>query len=69
LAGLARQLPWDAAARLGCVLAAQALAAAGPQTYRIDPQHLLHTAEQAYGAEAAGQLAPALSQPAAGGRP
>jgi adenosine kinase len=62
LAGLGRDLPLDAAARLGCVVAAQALAAVGSQTYRIDPSHLLRTAEHAYGTEAAEQLAPALEE-------
>ncbi|WP_210589283.1 carbohydrate kinase family protein [Streptomyces sp. GESEQ-35] len=62
LAGLGRGLALEAAARLGCVVAAQALATVGSQTYRIDPQRLLHTAEQAYGAETAGQLAPVLME-------
>lgn len=62
LAGLGRDLPLDAAARLGCLVAAQALAAVGSQTYRIDPSHLLRTAEHAYGIEAAEQLAPALQE-------
>jgi adenosine kinase len=62
LAGLGRDLPLDAAARLGCVVAAQALATVGSQTYRIDPAQLLSAAERAYGDEAAGQLATALKE-------
>jgi adenosine kinase len=60
LAALGHDLPLPAAARLGCVLASTALATVGSQTYRVDRHHLLTTAERAYGAAAADELAPAL---------
>ncbi|WP_020141401.1 carbohydrate kinase family protein [Streptomyces sp. 351MFTsu5.1] len=60
LAALARELPPVAAARLGCVVAATALSTVGSQSYRIDRDHLLTTAERAYGTAAAQELAPAL---------
>ncbi|MFJ5780136.1 carbohydrate kinase family protein [Streptomyces sp. NPDC093094] len=62
LAGVARGLAVVPAARLGCVLAAQALAAVGSQTYRADRARLLGTAARAYGDDAAAELAPALDR-------
>ncbi|MFF0885045.1 PfkB family carbohydrate kinase [Streptomyces sp. NPDC003456] len=64
LGGLARGLTVDHAARLGCVLAAQALAAVGSQTYRAERTRLLDTAARAYGTDAAAALAPALDRTA-----
>ncbi|RST05012.1 carbohydrate kinase family protein [Streptomyces sp. WAC05374] len=60
LAAVARGLSLESAARLGCVVAAEALGAVGSQAYRIDPERLLATAARAYGAEAARLLAPGL---------
>ncbi|MFE9427003.1 carbohydrate kinase family protein [Kitasatospora sp. NPDC006697] len=58
LAGTGRGLDTVSAARLGCVLAAEALGAVGPQAYTVDPARLLAVAEQAYGTEAAALIAP-----------
>lgn len=62
LAGTARGLDLTSAARLGCVLAAQALGAVGSQSYHADPARLLAAAAHAYGTRAAEQLAPALGE-------
>ncbi|MEV3993787.1 carbohydrate kinase family protein [Streptomyces sp. NPDC049837] len=68
LAAVARGLPLESAARLGCVVAGEALGAVGSQAYRIDPERLLATATRAYGAEAARLLAPGLGDGLSGGR-
>jgi adenosine kinase len=62
LGGVARGLAAVPAARLGCVLAAQALATVGSQTYRADRTRLLDMAAFAYGTDAAAELAPALDR-------
>ncbi|MFJ8547238.1 carbohydrate kinase family protein [Streptomyces sp. NPDC093586] len=62
LGGVARGLDTVPAARLGCAMAAQALAAVGSQTYRADRTRLLDTAARAYGTDAAAELAPALDR-------
>ncbi|MER5887828.1 carbohydrate kinase family protein [Streptomyces sp. NPDC001941] len=60
LAAVAHGLPLEAAARLGCVVASQALAAVGSQSYTADRTRLTDAAVRAYGAEAAAVLAPCL---------
>ncbi|MER7817962.1 carbohydrate kinase family protein [Streptomyces sp. NPDC096153] len=50
----------DAAARLGCALAASALGGVGPQDYELCPVRLLAALASAYGERAAGALAPDL---------
>ncbi|MFJ8078016.1 carbohydrate kinase family protein [Streptomyces sp. NPDC096176] len=62
LAAVARGLDLTCAARLGCVVAAQALGAVGSQSYRTDPQQLLAAAERAYGPAAVDRLAPGLGE-------
>lgn len=60
LAAVGNGLPLPAAARLGCVLASQALSTVGSQSYATDREQLLSTATHAYGTDAARELAPAL---------
>ncbi|MFE1948837.1 carbohydrate kinase family protein [Streptomyces sp. NPDC059524] len=55
LGAVSRGLPIETAARLGCAVAALALAAVGSQTYRVDGAALLGTVTRTYGA-AAGPL-------------
>ena len=50
----------DAAARLGCALAASALGGVGPQDYEFCPERLLAALASAYGEPPAGALAPDL---------
>ncbi|QNS09257.1 carbohydrate kinase family protein [Streptomyces xanthii] len=56
LGAVSRSLPIETAARLGCAVAALALAAVGSQTYRADGAALLGTVTRTYGAAAAGPL-------------
>ncbi|MET7515770.1 carbohydrate kinase family protein [Streptomyces sp. NPDC005480] len=60
LGAVARDLSLVTAARLGCALAARALATVGSQTYRVDRAALFDTVAQAYGTEAAQPLAGCL---------
>ncbi|MFF5449567.1 carbohydrate kinase family protein [Streptomyces sp. NPDC012888] len=60
LAGVARGLAVEPAARLGCVLAAETLGVVGSQAYEVDPGRLSAAAARAYGADAAELLAPVL---------
>jgi len=62
LAAVGRGLDLTGAARLGCVVAAQALGAVGSQSYRTDPEQLLAAAERAYGTAAALLLASGLGE-------
>ncbi|MGP3952508.1 PfkB family carbohydrate kinase [Streptomyces sp. 7N604] len=57
LAGVGRQLPPEAAAQLGCALAAAATGAAGPQGYRVATDALVAGIRAAYGSEAAHRIA------------
>jgi adenosine kinase len=61
LAAISRGLPLEAAARLGCALAAAVLAEVGSQSSRAAAAGLLAAARSAYGDAAARQLAPALA--------
>ncbi|WP_406208699.1 carbohydrate kinase family protein [Kitasatospora sp. NBC_01560] len=56
LAGLAWQWPDEAAARLGCALAATVLESAGSQTYELSAGRLIARIERAYGPPAADAL-------------
>ncbi|MFI7011768.1 carbohydrate kinase family protein [Streptomyces sp. NPDC050145] len=56
LGAVSRGLPIETAARLGCAVAALALATVGSQTYRADGTALLATVARTYGAAAAGPL-------------
>lgn len=56
LGAVSRGLPIETAARLGCAVAARALAAVGSQTYRPDGRELLGTVARAYGRAAAEPL-------------
>ncbi|MFF6918418.1 PfkB family carbohydrate kinase [Streptomyces sp. NPDC012466] len=60
LGAVAQGLTPVAAARLGCAMAARALATVGSQTYRVDPPALLATVARTYGTEAAEPLRPWL---------
>ena len=60
LAGISHRLPAQDAARLGCVLATEALETVGPQEYTLTPAGLLARLEAGYGAEAARGIAPVL---------
>jgi adenosine kinase len=61
LAGLAWQMPLERCAQVGSLLASYAMEVVGTQEYRLDDTFLAHF-EQAYGAEAAAEIAPHLSQ-------
>ncbi|MET9863920.1 carbohydrate kinase family protein [Streptomyces smyrnaeus] len=61
LAGLARGLGNERAARLGSALATTALEVTGTQTYALDRGLLARRLRDAYGQEAAQELAPCLS--------
>ncbi|MFE1417137.1 carbohydrate kinase family protein [Streptomyces sp. NPDC085524] len=56
LAAIAKDLPLEAAARLGCAMAALVLRAVGSQSYEADPAELLRTVRTVYGTDAARQL-------------
>ena len=56
LGAVSRGLPIETAARLGCAVAARALAVVGSQTYRADGRDLLGTVTRAYGRAAAEPL-------------
>lgn len=60
LAAVSHELPVEAAAQLGCALAAAVLAQVGSQTYEADAARLLADVRSAYGADAERQLAPML---------
>ncbi|MFH8492415.1 carbohydrate kinase family protein [Streptomyces longisporoflavus] len=60
LTGLAHGVSLEAAARLGCVLAATVLAEVGSQSYDVTPPKLSAQIESAYGTAAAAELADAL---------
>ncbi len=59
-AGVAWQQPVERAMQVGCALATTVLGVNGPQEYTIDPDHLLRRLADAYGEEAAGDVAPFL---------
>lgn len=56
LGAVSRGLPLGTAARLGCAVAARALAAVGSQTYRVDGGELLAAVARTYGTAAAEPL-------------
>ncbi|MBM9624544.1 carbohydrate kinase family protein [Streptomyces zhihengii] len=62
IAAIGRGLDLTSAARLGCVLAAEALGAIGSQSYEVDTAQLLRTAKSTYGLAAARQLASGLTE-------
>ncbi|MEV3915009.1 carbohydrate kinase family protein [Streptomyces canus] len=62
LTGIARGLPTESAARLGCVVACAALSVVGSQSYHLTPADLLATAARAYGQDAADRLASAVGR-------
>lgn len=57
LAGLAAGYGYETAARLGCLLATQAIESVGPQEYRLGDHDQLQRLEAAYGAVPDGLLA------------
>jgi adenosine kinase len=57
LAGVGWQLGDERAAQLGCVLATLVLETVGPQEYAYDPDDFLVRVAQAYGAQAAAEVA------------
>ncbi|SEG93525.1 adenosine kinase [Actinacidiphila yanglinensis] len=61
LAGVARELPRERAAQLGCALATLALESVGPQDYKPVPAALCALIESAYGRAAAGAIEPVLA--------
>ncbi|MFE6666345.1 carbohydrate kinase family protein [Streptomyces sp. NPDC057697] len=62
LAGAARRLPLESAARLGCGLATSVLESVGTQEYEFDPEVLLRRIEDAYGPSAASEVEPFLKE-------
>ncbi|MFE0806537.1 carbohydrate kinase family protein [Streptomyces sp. NPDC058794] len=60
LAGLAGNLPYEGAARLGCALATVVLESVGTQEYKLLPSDLLARISRAYGQEAARGIGPLL---------
>lgn len=62
LAAVARRLPVESAAQLGCALASVALGTVGSQTYEADMFDLLDIVKRAYGPDAAQRLASMLKE-------
>ncbi|MFE9292028.1 carbohydrate kinase family protein [Streptomyces olivaceus] len=62
LAAIARRLPVESAAQLGCALASVALGTVGSQTYEADLFDLLDIVKRAYGPDAAQRLASMLKE-------
>lgn len=67
LAALGWDLPFAAAARLGCMVATVVLEAAGTAEYHLDGARLLDRIAAAYGQAAADELAPRLAGAGAAG--
>ncbi|GAA2406550.1 carbohydrate kinase family protein [Actinomadura vinacea] len=63
LTAIAWELPLERAAQVGNAIAAHVLEAAGPQEYRLGTQAFIDRLTQAYGQEAADEVAPHLSCP------
>lgn len=61
-AGLAWELPYEAAMQLGCALAATVLEVNGPQEYTVEPDRLCRRIADTYGEHAENQIAPLLNQ-------
>ncbi|MDX1509845.1 MAG: carbohydrate kinase family protein [Nitriliruptorales bacterium] len=61
LSGLCVDLPLEASAQLGCVVATQCLETVGPQEYRVGLDAAMDRLEGAYGREAAERIRSALS--------
>lgn len=57
LAGLAWGLSLERCAQVGCLLATHVLETVGTQEYRLEPQRALERFAEAYGEEAAGEVA------------
>lgn len=71
LTGLARGLDLERSAQLGCLVAVHAVEVDGPQAYVLAPEPALERFTQAYGPDAAADVAPVLegpSRPLADGR-
>jgi adenosine kinase len=60
LTGLSWELSLERAAQVGCLLATLVLETVGPQEYEVHPAELLGRFRDAYGAEAADEVAPHL---------
>jgi adenosine kinase len=61
LTGRARGLGLEAAARLGCLMATLCVETVGTQEYAVDRDDALARLTEAYGADAAAELAPSLA--------
>ncbi|WP_163553146.1 carbohydrate kinase family protein [Candidatus Frankia alpina] len=56
-AGLSWELPLEHSAQVGCLLATLTLETLGPQEYTVEPSDMLKRITEAYGADAAAQIA------------
>ncbi|THJ75063.1 carbohydrate kinase family protein [Candidatus Frankia alpina] len=56
-AGLSWELPLERSAQVGCLLATLTLETLGPQEYTVEPSDMLKRITEAYGADAAAQIA------------
>jgi adenosine kinase len=63
LAGLAWDLSLERSAQLGCLLAVHVVEKVGTQEYTLHPESFLERCAQAYGSQAADEIAKRLATP------